>query len=177
MNPHLRHGLLIINTGDGKGKTTAALGLALRAAGCGMRTTILQFVKRDEAGEHRALADLPGEPIDILRLGTGFVTESPPPPEATEATRAALAEARRRLTGGQWDMVVLDEIFAALAAGLVTEDDILSLVTLRPPAVHLVLTGRAAPESVIDLADLVTEMRCIKHPHDHGVAAQEGIEF
>lgn len=177
MNPHRRHGLLIINTGLGKGKTTAALGLALRAAGNRMRTTLLQFVKRDEAGEHRMLADLPGDRIDIQRLGTGFVTGSPPPAEAVEAARAALAEARRRLTGGRWDVVVLDEIFAALTAGLVTEDDILSLVTLRPPAVHLVLTGRAAPESLIDRADLVTEMRCIKHPHDHGIAAQEGIEF
>lgn len=177
MSSESHRGLVIINTGDGKGKTTAALGLALRAAGNGQRVAILQFVKHDEAGEHRAIEDLPGRPIDIQRMGTGFVTTSPPPAEAVDAARAAMAEARSRLTCGQWDTVVLDEVFAALTAKLVTEEDILSLIALRPPAVHLVLTGRAAPAGVVARADLVTEMRCIKHPHDNGIAAQPGIEF
>ena len=172
-----RRGLLIVFTGDGKGKTTAAVGLAVRALGAGLRTVILQFVKERESGEQRALALVAGDRIEVLRLGSGFVRQKPPPAEALAAARQALALARARLTGGQFDLVVLDEIFPALAAGLVSEREILDLAALRPPQVYLVLTGRGAPQSVIEGADLVTEMRCIKHPHDRGVEAQPGIEL
>jgi cob(I)alamin adenosyltransferase len=172
-----RRGLLILLTGDGKGKTTAAIGLAVRALGAGLRTSILQFIKERETGEHRALAQVAGDRIEVLRLGSGFVLGKPPPAEAVAAARKALELARARLTGGRFDMVVLDEVFPALAAELVCEQEILELADLRPPQVHLVLTGCGAPQSVIERADLVTEMRCVKHPHDRGVEAQPGIEL
>ena len=171
-----RCGLLIIFTGDGKGKTTAAVGLAVRALGSGLRTSIVQFVKQRETGEHRALARL-GDGIEILRLGTGFVCGAPPPKEAVAAAGKALETARDRLVGGRFDLVVLDEIFSALAAGLLAERDILDLIDLRPAQVHLVMTGRGAPPSAVARADLVTEMRCVRHPCDRGVQAQPGIEL
>lgn len=170
-------GLLIIFTGDGKGKTTAALGMALRALGAGLRVSILQFVKQTETGEHRALARLAGEGIEILRLGTGFVVGSPPSAEAVAAAQRGLELACRRLTERRFDLVILDEIFPAVEAGLLTERGVLDLVDLRPPEVHLVMTGRGAPESAIERADLVTDMRCLKHPHDSGLDAQPGIEL
>jgi cob(I)alamin adenosyltransferase len=171
-----RRGLLIVYTGDGEGKTTAALGLALRAVGSGLRVSILQFVKQQETGEHRALARLEG-PVEILRLGEGFVFRAPPTEGQLAAARRALALARERLTGGRRDLVVLDEIFPALAAHLVSEQEILDLARARPANVHLVMTGRDAPASIVDLADLVTEMRCVRHPHDRDVEAQPGIEL
>ena len=172
-----RQGLLVVFTGDGKGKTTAALGLAVRALGSGLRTTILQFVKAGETGEHRALSQVAPGQIEILRLGTGLVFNKPASAEARSAARAALETVRARLTGGQFDIVVVDEIFPALAAELVSEQEILELADLRPPGVHLVLTGRGAPPSVIERADLVTEMRLVKHPFARGIKAQAGIEL
>ena len=173
-----RTGLTIVYTGDGKGKTTAAIGLAIRALGSALRTTILQFVKTQETGEHRALADLAAGRIEILRLGSGFVRgDGPPPAEAVAAARKALHLARRRLTGGTYDIVVLDEVFAALAAQLISERELLNLIDLRPSGVHLVLTGRGAPQSVIDRADVVTEMVCVKYAFDRGASAQPGIEI
>jgi len=170
-------GLFIIFTGEGKGKTTMALGMALRATGSGLRTTILQFIKHQEAGEHRALVrmSLPG--MEILRLGTGFVRGDPPPREAVDAARRALAVAQKKIAEGDFSIVVLDEVFPALAAGLISEQDLRCLVDLRPAGVHVVMTGRGAPAWAIERADLVTEMRCIKHPGDLGAEAQAGIEF
>jgi len=175
-----RQGLVIVYTGNGKGKTTAALGMALRALGSDMRVTVIQFIKQQETGEHRAIARMGegmGAGIEVLRLGTGFVFDSPPSEEALAAAHHALEIARDRLTGGRTDMVVLDEIFPAMKAQLIGETDIHELLDLRPENVHLVLTGRDAPQSVIDRADLVTEMRCLKHPCDQGLEAQPGIEL
>ena len=172
-----RNGLILVYTGDGKGKTTAALGLALRALGSGLRTSILQFMKTQETGEHRALAELAEGRIEILRLGTGFVLgDAPPPKAAVDAARHALSLARERLTGGRFDLVVLDEVFPAMAARLIAERDLLDLLDLRPSGVHLVLTGRGAPQSILDRADIVTEMVCVKHAFDCGTEAQDGIE-
>ena len=175
VNP--RRGIVLVFTGDGKGKTTAALGMALRALGAGLRTSVLQFVKQRETGEHRALADLAAGRIEILRLGTGFVGSGAPPEQALAAAGKALALARERLTGGRFDLVVLDEILPAVEAGLVSERDVLDLIDLRPAEVHLVLTGRGATPKVIERADLVTDMRSVKHPHDRGLGAQPGIEL
>ena len=175
-----RHGLVIVYTGGGKGKTTAALGMALRAVGSDMRVSVIQFIKQRETGEHRAIAQMGagmGERIEILRLGTGFVVDSPPPRQAVEAARRGLEIARDRLAGSSAEMVVLDEIFPAMKAGLIGETEIHELLDLRPENVHLVLTGRDAPQSVIDRADLVTEMRCLKHPCEQGLEAQPGIEL
>jgi cob(I)alamin adenosyltransferase len=172
-----RRGLLMIHTGDGKGKTTAALGLALRAWGAGLRVSILQFVKQRETGEHRAVARIASPDLEIGRLGTGFTRKGPPSAETVAAARRAMVTAKDRLTGGRVDLVILDEIFAALAAGLVTEAEIAALAALRPAAVHLLLTGRGAPAALVERADLVTEMRNVKHPFERGLAAQAGIEF
>lgn len=167
----------MIYTGEGKGKTTAALGLALRAWGAGLRVSVLQFVKQRETGEHRAVARIASADLEIERLGTGFTPKGPPSAEAVAAARWGLETAKERLTGGRFDMVILDEIFAALAAGLVTEAELVALADLRPAGVHLLLTGRGAPAALVERADLVTEMRNVKHPFERGIAAQAGIEF
>jgi cob(I)alamin adenosyltransferase len=174
MNPS-RRGLLIVYTGSGKGKTTAALGLALRAAGHALHVEIVQFIKNCRSGEHEALARL-GDLVGIRTVGTGFVVGRPSA-EALAAASEGLAQARRLLGGGRTDMLVLDELLSALTVGLVTEADVMALIDARPSHVHLVLTGRDAPASVLQRADLATEMRCLKHPFDDGLAAQPGIEF
>jgi cob(I)alamin adenosyltransferase len=173
-----RTGLVIVYTGDGKGKTTAALGLVVRALGAGMRAAVVQFIKSQPSGEHRALAELSGGRVEILLCGTGFVrSDGPPPPEAVAAAKRALELARQRVQGGTCDLVVLDESLPAVAAGLLAEGDLLALLDSRSAAVHVVLTGRGATAAVIDRADVVTEMRCVKHAFDRGRTAQPGIEM
>ena len=174
--------LVIVLTGNGKGKTTSAFGQALRAAGAGLRVVIVQFIKGSwQTGEIRALGrtDLP---ILIERTGLGFTIEELrdrriPMSDHAEAARHGLALAYERIGSGDHDLVILDEIFGAVAAGLISETDVHRLLDARHPAVHLVLTGRGAPASVIERADLVSEVRLLKHPYERGVRAQLGIEF
>jgi cob(I)alamin adenosyltransferase len=168
-------GLVIVYTGDGKGKTTAALGLAMRAAGHGLLVAFLQFIKAEAVGEHTAAGRLAPE-MEIFRLGRGFII-GPPAPEHMAAAREAMEFLRQCLVGGRYDMVVADEILDAVALKLIAADEVESLLPDRPPSVHLVLTGRGAWPGLIERADLVTEMRSIKHPFERGTAAQEGIEF
>lgn len=168
--------MFIIYTGDGKGKTTAALGLVLRAAGHGMTASIIQLIKTRTCGEHRALAEMAAGRIEIHRTGTGFVVGEPTA-EAIDAARAAVDLARVHLTGGAFRVVILDEAFGALAAGLISEGDLLGLADARPEGVHLAMTGRGAPAGLIERADLVTEMRNVKHPYDRGRPAEQGIDF
>jgi|Deesub1362A_J573_1020465.scaffolds.fasta_scaffold00112_13 cob(I)alamin adenosyltransferase len=180
-------GLVLVFTGDGKGKTTAALGLALRAWGHGMRVLVLQFVKGAwETGELKAAAQLDG--LEIRPLGAGFVhlenpvarrsaSEDPAPLDRHRETAAeALSAARSALVAGEYEVVILDEIFCALGLGLLAVEDLLALISPKP-AVHLVLTGRGAPPEIMARADLVTEMREIKHPYRVGIGAQKGVEF
>ncbi|WP_334110353.1 cob(I)yrinic acid a,c-diamide adenosyltransferase [Thermodesulfitimonas autotrophica] len=173
----MAQGLVMVFTGDGKGKTTAALGMALRAWGHGMRVFIVQFVKSDRVmtGERLAAAQL-GERFVIQTLGEGFVFPAADRDRHREAAARALAAAREALTGG-YDMVVLDEITHALRHGLVSEEAVLMLIDAKPPAVHLVLTGRDAPPALVERADLVTEMRAVKHHYARGVPAQKGVEY
>jgi cob(I)alamin adenosyltransferase len=168
-------GLVIVFTGDGKGKTTAALGLAMRAAGHGLRIAFLQFIKADAVGEHTAAERLAPE-LEIVRLGRGFVV-GPPTPEHLAAAREAMDRVRQCLRGSGHDMVVADEILDAVGLKLITPEEVEALLSDRSPAVHLVLTGRGAWPGLIERADLVTEMRSVKHPFERGVGAQEGIEF
>ncbi|NOZ24024.1 MAG: cob(I)yrinic acid a,c-diamide adenosyltransferase [Planctomycetes bacterium] len=171
-------GRVLLFTGDGKGKTTAALGMALRAAGHGMPTFILQFVKADSStGEIAAIKHLPT--VEIVQAGRGF---APPPTspmfqEHTRAARNALAQASNALASGKYSMVVLDEICGAVAHGLIEEERVADLVRAKPKGTILVLTGRDATDGLIELADTVTEMRSIKHGLDIGRKAQEGVEF
>jgi cob(I)alamin adenosyltransferase len=175
MAAKMTRGLVIINTGDGKGKTSAALGMAMRAAGHQMRVAFVQFIKAWGVGEHAAAARL-APYVEMFRMGKGFIVGEPTP-EHREAARAALEHVRQSLRGGQYRMVVADEILTAVGLKLLTPADVESLLADRPRNVHLVMTGRGAWESLIEGADLVTDMRLVKHPYQKGIEAQEGVEF
>lgn len=177
------HGLIIVHTGNGKGKTTAALGLAMRAWGDGLRVLILQFIKGGwKYGELQAietLAKADGR-IRVEQCGLGFTRRHQQEGEEEKhraAAAAALDKARRAITSGSWDLIVLDEINYAVKFGLIKEEEMLALLEEKPPELHLVLTGREAAPALIERADLVTEMREIKHPYQKGIKAQKGIEF
>ena len=171
-----RLGLTHIYTGDGKGKTTAAIGLAVRAAGRGLRVRIIQFMKGStSSGEFEPLRRMTG--IDLDRMGENFLSASPPDQAAVAAgLETAMAAAVKALTG-QYQMVILDELVTAVALGVVSEDAVLALINDPGRRAELILTGRGASERLIAAADLVTEMRAIKHPFDQGVSARKGIEF
>jgi cob(I)alamin adenosyltransferase len=173
-------GLVIIFTGEGKGKSSAALGIALRASGHKMYVSIVQFIKGPSAaGEVRAVERLAPE-IEFISLGKGFVNccgDAKPFEEHKKAAAEALAAARRRVRSGSWDVVVLDEINNAVHLGLVELGEVLDLIRSKPPKLHLILTGRDAHRDLIAAADMVTEMRDIKHPFASGIAAQRGIDY
>ena len=169
-----RHGLVIVHTGDGKGKTTAALGLALRAFGAGLKVLILQFIKgKKDSGELKALKLLG---VEIKQCGLGFITKENFA-EQKKSARAAIELAQKEILSGAWDLIILDEINYAVKFGLLDAPEILSLIKIRPPELHLVFTGRDALPELIEVADLVTEMKLIKHPFQKGISAQLGIEF
>jgi cob(I)alamin adenosyltransferase len=170
-------GRVLLFTGDGKGKTTAALGMAMRACGHGMRVLVLQFVKAAPTGELAASRQLPG--FEFVQTGLGFVPkpDSPRFQEHRRAAAAGLERAAQALQSGLYDMVILDEICATVPTGLLTEDSIVALMEQRPPALTVVLTGRGATARLIALADTVTEMRAVKHAFDAGRKAQKGVEF
>ena len=169
-------GYVQIYTGDGKGKTTAALGLALRAWGHDKRVVFLQFMKADPTwGEIVALQRLG---IDVLQVGLGhWLHKGKVRDEDLEAAAAGFARAREIVASGLFDVVVLDEVWTAVFFELVPLADVLALMRDKPAAVELVMTGRRAPQEAIDAADLVTEMRPLKHYFDAGVPARRGIEF
>lgn len=175
----MTHGLVIVHTGDGKGKTTAALGLSLRAFGAGLKVLILQFIKGGQGyGELEAIAALKNfsPTIEVRQCGLGFTSKG-----ELSAHKAAALEtlkiAQDEILSGNWDLIILDEINYAVKFGLIDESEMLSLLKIRPPELHLVLTGRDATPKLIDAADLVTEMKLIKHPFAQGIKAQRGIEF
>ncbi len=169
-----RRGLVIVHTGDGKGKTTAALGLALRAFGAGLRVLILQFIKgKKDSGELKALKLLG---VEIRQCGLGFITKENFA-EQKKSAQIALDLAQKEILSGDWDLIILDEINYAVKFGLVDAPELLELIKIRPPTLHLVFTGRDALPELVEVADLVTEMKLIKHPFQKGIAAQSGIEF
>jgi len=177
-----RKGLVIIFTGNGKGKTTAAMGLALRAAGNRMRVRVIQFIKGTwKTGELEAAKAL-APYFEIHRAGRGFTIERLRDPripmeDHVAAAQAGIAEARETITSGEFAVVVLDEILGAIKADLVRLEQVIELIESKPPALHLILTGRDAPAALVERADLVTEMRLIKHPYEQGIIAQRGVEF
>ena len=176
-----RQGLVIVHTGDGKGKTTAALGLALRAWGSGLRVLILQFIKGGQRyGELDAIMTLKQarDTIEVRQCGKGFTRrDEKRKAEHIAAAKEAIHEAEKEITSGAWDLIVLDEINYAVKFGLIATEDVLRLVGEKPPSLHLVLTGRDAAAELVEAADLVTEMRLVKHPFQKGIKAQKGIEF
>jgi cob(I)alamin adenosyltransferase len=173
-----RQGLVIVHTGNGKGKTTAALGLALRAVGQGLRVAMVQFIKGTwKYGELKAPEFLPG--FEIQPMGRGFVGlgDAEPTAEDHALARETFEAGRERVFSGEWDMVILDEVNYAIDKGLIEAGDLVQLIRDKPEHLHLVLTGRNARPEVVEAADLVTEMREIKHPYHKGIKAQKGVEF
>jgi len=171
-------GLTIIYTGKGKGKTTATIGLAIRALGRGKRVLIVQFMKSGTYGEHIVLKRLPRVTVKVL--GKGFCKicgDTFPFKEHKKATQDALWFARQAIRSQKYDMIILDEINCALLCRLLTVKDVLALLAKKPRNLHLVLSGRGAPRSLIKKADLVSEVREVKHPYHSNIPAQEGIEF
>ena len=169
-------GLVIVNTGNGKGKTTAALGVLLRSWGRGMRVCMLQFIKARTAnfGEEQAARKLG---IELIPLGDGFTWTSQDITRDRALAQEGWALCREKIASGEYDIVILDEITYCFAFGWLELDDVLAVLRERPPLQHVILTGRDAPQGLIDFADLATEMREIKHPYKDGVKAQRGIEF
>ncbi|MFO7906307.1 MAG: cob(I)yrinic acid a,c-diamide adenosyltransferase [Pirellulaceae bacterium] len=168
---------ILLFTGYGKGKTTAALGMALRAAGHGMRVLVLQFVKQDSTtGEIAAVKSI--ENIDIVQTGAGFVPQPDHPkfPEHLEAAEAGLRRAAEAVLSGKYALVILDEICVAVARGLIPEKDVLELSRRLPQGTRLVLTGRDATPALIEMADTVSDVRCVKHALQAGQPAQKGVE-
>jgi cob(I)alamin adenosyltransferase len=173
----LARGLIQVYTGDGKGKTTCALGLALRVMGQGFKVAMVQFLKGRETGESRAAMRLAPD-MTLRYFGRpGLVNLKSPAPEDLARVRAAWDFARGVLEAGAHDLVILDEINLALAHGLIPLEEALTLLKRRPPWVEVVLTGRRAPQELVALADLVTEMQPVKHYYQAGVRARRGIEW
>ena len=170
-------GYIQVYTGSGKGKTTASLGLAFRAVGQGLKVLILQFLKGPEMTGERRAAESFASHMEVRPFGRDGLLH---PGDITERDRAlteeALEHAARELTAGRWDMVILDELITACALGLVSVAGVIRLMDIKPQGVELILTGRGAPGEVIEKADLVTEMKEIKHYFPQGVPAREGIE-
>lgn len=170
-------GLVQVYTGDGKGKTTTALGLALRATGRGLNVVMIQFLKPAKGyGEQIAAEGV--ENLTLIPMGADHMCgEKVSREEDERLTREGLAKAEEVLTSGEYDMVILDEINNSMKFGLVTPTELIALLDRRAPNTEVVLTGRGVPQEVIDYADLVTEMRLVKHPFDRGVMARKGIEY
>ncbi len=167
-------GLVHVYTGDGKGKTTAALGLAMRAVGQGMKVTFIQFLKGLPCGEHFFLKQY--NPFEIVQISVGDSFKKSKKQSSQEAQQT-LAYAEQEILSGKYDLVILDEIFIAISQGLITVKQVLDMLDSKPASVELVLTGRKAPPEIIQRADLVTEMLMIKHPFTEGTDARRGIEY
>lgn len=164
-----------VYTGDGKGKTTAALGLALRAVGAGLRVYIGQFIKSGDYSEIKALRKyLPS--VTVEQYGKGCFIKAEPSEEDIQAAQKGLEKLQTSITGGTYDVVIIDEACCAVTAKLFTVDSLLQLINGRPQNVELVFTGRNACRELIEHADLVTEMKNVKHYLDKGVQARKGIE-
>ncbi len=174
----IKKGLIIVNTGNGKGKTTAALGVVMRAWGRNMKVCIIQFIKNENAsfGEHKAAQKMG---IEILSSGDGFTWLSKDLDESGAKARHGWELAQEKIVSGQYDVVVLDEITYCFSYGWLNFGEVRAwLESHKPPLLHIIFTGRDALPELVEYADLVTEMRQIKHPYDdQGILAQAGIEF
>src|SRR5580704_7534355 len=174
-----RQGLVLINTGPGKGKTTAAMGTALRAVGNGMRVLMLQFLKGSwHYGELDAVKAF-GDNFVLKQMGRGFVKigGAETDPEDVRMVEAAWEEAREAILSGTWDLVILDEINYAITYKMLDPEKVVAALKQKPEMVHVILTGRNAHPSIIEIADTVTEMKEVKHAYTKGIEAQRGIEY
>jgi cob(I)alamin adenosyltransferase len=175
----MNKGLTIIYIGNGKGKTSAAAGLAIRAAGTDFKVLYLQFVKGDwPSGEREVLSKLKN--VDVKLMGRGFVGilgDRKPITEHIKAAHNAMRESIKALKSKKYDLVILDEAISAIESKLLTIDDVAKIIKSKPAEVHLCLTGHKRIKKLIDMADLVTEMKMIKHPYYQGILAQRGIDY
>ena len=173
--------MILVNTGNGKGKTTAALGAAIRAVGEGKRVLMVQFIKGPwKSGEDES-ARLLAPNFKLVKMGKGFVGilgDTLPREEHERAAQDALAYAKAEIESGNWDMVILDEVNNAVALNLIAKEKVFELIKSSTHTLeHLILTGRDAPPEFLDAADLVTEMRDVKHPYEQGIKARRGLEY
>jgi len=178
--PDTRKGLIIVHTGAGKGKTTAALGIGFRAVGQGLRVLMVQFIKGSwHYGELDAAKMLGEERFKILPMGRGFVKVGVEKPDAEDVrlVTEAWQFASEQLMSGQYDLVILDEINYAVSYRMLEAGEVATALKRKPEMVHVILTGRNAHPAIVDCADLVTEMREVKHPYQKGVLAQRGIDY
>jgi cob(I)alamin adenosyltransferase len=175
--PKLERGLVQVYTGNGKGKTSAAFGLALRATGRGLKVYIIQFIKGGfDYGELYTVDKLPN--LTLKAFGRGeFITAKPPDKEDVRLAEQALQLAKQTVNSGKYDVIILDEVNVALTLKLIDLEEVLKLIQNKPNHVELVLTGRNAPVQVIDASDYVTEMREVKHPYSKGYRSRKGIEY
>ncbi len=169
-------GLVIVNTGEGKGKTTAAMGVLFRAWGRDMKVIMLQFIKHSTAnfGEQRAARKIG---VEMRAMGDGFTWLSKDMEKTAALAREHWESCKREIASGNHDVVVLDEFTYPMHYGWIPVEEVIETLRARPEGLHVIITGRYAPQELIDLADLVTEMREIKHPYKLGIRAQRGIEF
>ena len=177
--PDVHRGLIIVNTGPGKGKTTAAMGTALRAVGNGMKVLMLQFLKGSwHYGELDAVKAF-GDKFIMKQMGRGFVKVGGPEtdPEDIRLVEEAWQEAQQAINSGQWDLVILDEINYAISYGMLDPAKVVETLKRKPEQMHVILTGRNAHPTIVELADTVTEMKQVKHAYEKGVMAQRGIEY
>ena len=174
--PRINKGLVIVNTGNGKGKTTAAMGVLFRAWGRNMRVIMLQFIKHTTAnfGEQRAAQKIG---LTMRAMGDGFTWRSRDLDQSADLARALWEDAKEVLASGEHDVVVLDEFTYPLHYGWIPTEEVIEALEARPEMLHVIITGRNAPEALIEYADLVTEMNVVKHPYQSGIKAQPGIEF
>jgi len=173
------HGLLMVNTGDGKGKTTAAIGVLVRAAGRGLKCAMIQFMKskNDRYGEHESLEKLG---VEVYTMGDGFTWDTNDPAQDIRTSEETWAMCAEKMRSGEYELLVFDEIVYVLDYKFLDVTKILEeikAIRANQPHLHLILTGRNAPEELVAAADLVTEMREVKHPFHAGIYAQQGIEF
>jgi cob(I)alamin adenosyltransferase len=173
----IEKGLLIVHTGKGKGKSTAAFGMACRAIGHGMRVGIVQFVKGAMTTGEKLVFDAFPDQVEFKPMGEGFTWDTQDRTRDIAAARTAFAEVTRMLADSDYDMVICDELNIVLRYDYLPTDEVVSMLAGRRDGLHVVVTGRNAPEALIEAADLVTEMVQVKHPFRSGVKAQAGIEF
>lgn len=181
LNKHSKRteGLVIVYIGEGKGKTTAALGLILRASGYGKKILMMQFGKTWFTGEIKGIKKL-GSNVKLIQSGRGFVkilNDKLPLEDHKNAARAAFEALYKEIISGKWDLVIADEIVGAVAGKILPLESVLKLIQDKPKGLDLVLTGRLADPKIIAKADLVTEMKSIKHPFEKGIVAKEGIDY
>ncbi len=173
----MKKGLLLINTGDGKGKTTAAFGMILRAVGHGKKSEVIQFIKQRPTGEINALLQLAPDLVTIGQFGNGFTWESTDQVKDQECATNGWARAKQVIQSNECSILLLDEITYPINDGLIDLEEVVAIISSKPAEMHIILTGRDAPEKLISIADCVTSMTPIKHHYESGVSLQKIIEF